>query len=179
MAYYVFVDNSNVWIEGKVASAVAKGYAKNPYDAHQRGIEDSSWRIDYGKLLNVVTDGNLTDIQKAVLYGSKPPHNDSLWNAIRAAQFEVNTLDRNSAGKEKAVDTSIVCDINKYLYTVSNENDIFVLVMGDKDFLPALEAIRAYKRKSIVSFWNNASGELISGADEFIDLTQELTRITY
>ena len=46
MSYFVFVDNSNVWIEGKVASAVARGFALNPYDAHQKGIEDSSWRID-------------------------------------------------------------------------------------------------------------------------------------
>ena len=179
MSYFIFVDNSNVWIEGKIASAVAKGYVANTVDAHQRGIEDSSWRIDYGKLLNVVADGNRTDINKAIMYGSKPPHNDSMWNAFRAAQYEVNTLDRNAAGKEKAVDTSIVCDINKYLYTQSNENDIFVLVMGDKDFLPALEAIRAYKRKSIVAFWDNASGELISGADKFINLTQSLASITY
>ena len=179
MEYFVFVDNSNVWIEGKVASAVAKGVAKNPYDAHQRGIEDSTWRIDYGKLLDVVTNGNLKDINKAVLYGSKPPHNDSLWQAIKDAQYEVNTLARNAVGKEKAIDTSIVCDINKYLYTVSKADDVFVLVMGDKDFLPAIEAIRKYKRKAIVVFWNNASSELISGADKYIDLTPELTRITY
>ena len=68
MSYFVFVDNSNVWIEGKVASAVAKGYAANTVDAHQRGIEDSSWRIDFGKLLNCVTGGNTTDIKRAVLY---------------------------------------------------------------------------------------------------------------
>lgn len=179
MAYFVFVDNSNVWIEGKVASAVDKGYANNPYDAHQRGIEDSSWRIDYGKLLSVVTDGNLTEINKAVLYGSKPPHKDSLWNAIRSQQYEVNTLDKNTSGKEKAVDTSIVCDISEYLYEVSKENDVFVLVMGDKDFLPALDKIRKHNRKAFVAFWNNASGELISGADKYIDLTQELTKITY
>lgn len=29
MGYYVFVDNSNVWIEGKYASAVRKGLARD------------------------------------------------------------------------------------------------------------------------------------------------------
>ena len=29
MSFFVFVDNSNVWIEGKTASAVVKGWAKN------------------------------------------------------------------------------------------------------------------------------------------------------
>lgn len=179
MAYYVFVDNSNVWIEGKIASAVAKGYASNTVDAHQRGIKDSSWRIDFGKLLNCVTQGDAAGIKRAVLFGSKPPHNDSLWNAIKAAQFEVNALDRNVAGKEKAVDTGIVCEITKSLYTESAEGDVFVLVMGDKDFVPALESIRAYKRTAIVAFWDNASGELISGADKFIDLTQNINSITH
>lgn len=179
MPYYVFVDNSNVWIEGKVASAVAKGYAANTVDAHKNGIEDPSWRIDFGKLLCCVTDGNTADKKRAVLFGSKPPHNDSLWNAMKSAQFEVNALDRNTAGKEKAVDTGIVCEITKSLYTESADGDVFILVLGDKDFLPALESIRAYKRKSLVAFWDNASGELISGADKYIDLTQRLQEITH
>lgn len=179
MSYFVFVDNSNVWIEGKVASAVARGFALNPYDAHQKGIEDSSWRIDYGKLLSVVTNGNTADIKKAFLFGSKPPHNDSLWNAIRAQQYEVVALDRNAAGKEKAVDTGIVSRIDRTLYKDASEGDIFVLVMGDKDFKPALESIREEKSKSIVAFWSNASGELISEADQFIDLSTRLAEITY
>lgn len=179
MSYFVFVDNSNVWIEGKVASAVAKGYAVNSVDAHRNGTEDSSWRIDFGKLLNCVTNGNTADIKRAVLFGSKPPHNDSLWNAMKSAQFEVIALDRNIVGKEKAIDTGIVCKIAEALYTESSEDDIFVLVMGDKDFVPALESIRRFKRQSIVAFWDNASGELIADADEYIDLTQKLHEVTY
>ena len=179
MAYFIFVDNSNVWIEGKVASAVAKGYASNPVDAHQKMIEDSSWRIDYGKLLSVVTDGDTASIKKAVLFGSKPPHNDSLWNAIKAQQYEVVALDRNVAGKEKAVDTGIISKIDKTLYRESAKGDVFGLVMGDKDFKPALDSIREEKCQSVVAFWNNASGELISEADKYVDLTNRLAEITY
>ena len=179
MSFFVFVDNSNVWIEGKIASAVAKGWAKNPVSAHIQKIEDTSWRLDFGKLLHCVTDGHVPDIKKAVLFGSKPPHNDSLWNAMAKAQFEVIALDRNAAGKEKAVDTGIISRIDKSLYKEASAGDTFILVMGDKDFIPALEAIREEGCSSVVAFWNNASAELISEADRFIDLTPKLTDISY
>ena len=179
MSYFVFVDNSNVWIEGKFASAVAQGWAKNIYDAHSRKCDDRAWRIDFGKLLNCVTNGNISNIKKAVLFGSKPPHNDSLWKAMANAQFEVVALDRNVANKEKAVDTGITAKIAKSLYKDASEGDTFVLVMGDKDFKPALEAIREENCKSVVAFWDNAAAELIGEADEFIDLTPLIENITY
>ena len=179
MSYFVFVDNSNVWIEGKIASAVAKGWAKNHIEAHRKKIEDCSWRIDFGKLLLCVTSGNIQSIKKAVLFGSKPPHNDSLWNAIANAQFEVIALNRNIAGKEKAVDTGIIARIDKALYKEASAGDTFVLVMGDKDFIPALEAIRDEGCSSVIAFWNNASGELVSEADCFIDLTTKISQISH
>ena len=179
MAYFIFVDNSNVWIEGKIASAVAIGWAKNPIEAHRLKIEDKSWRLDFGKLLRCVTNDNIADIKKAMLFGSKPPHNDSLWRAMANAQFEVVALDRNVAGKEKAIDTGIISKIDKALYKEATVGDIFILVMGDKDFIPALEAIREEGCSSIVAFWNNASGELVSEADSFIDLTQKISDISH
>lgn len=179
MSYFVFVDNSNVWIEGKIASAVAKKWAKNPVDAHLRKIEDKSWRIDFGKLLHCVTHGKIADIKKAVLFGSKPPHNDSLWNAMARTQFEVIALDRNIAGKEKAVDTGIIARIDKSLYKEASAGDTFILVMGDKDFVPALEAVRDEGCSSVVAFWNNASAELTAEADCFIDLTPKISEISY
>ena len=179
MSYFVFVDNSNVWIEGKTASAVAKGWAANTSEAHRKKIEDAAWRIDFGKLLKFVTGGKLSEIKSAVLFGSKPPHNDSLWKAMSHAQFEVVSLDRNVAGKEKAIDTGIISKIDKAVYKQSTAGDIFVLVMGDKDFKPALETIRDEQCKSIVAFWDNASGELISEADDYLNLTENIKAITH
>ena len=51
--------------------------------------------------------------------------------------------------------------------------------MGDKDFKPALETIREEKCQSIVAFWDNASAELISEADKFINLTLQIKAITH
>lgn len=45
MGYYVFVDNSNVWIEGKYAFAVKKGMVSDICTAHDRKISDNSWKF--------------------------------------------------------------------------------------------------------------------------------------
>lgn len=179
MAYYVFVDNSNVWIEGKFASAVAKGWVKNTYEAHKNGAEDSAWRIDFGKLLTFVTNGQISDVKRAVLFGSKPPQQDSLWAAMKQANFDVVTLDRNVVNKEKAVDTGIVQQIDRSLYKEAKPGDVFVLVMGDKDFIHSVQAIQEEQCVAKVAFWDNASGELISEADEFINLTSSIAQITH
>lgn len=179
MSYFVFVDNSNVWIEGKIASAVSKGWAANTAAAHASKIEDSAWRIDFGKLLSFVTDENLSDVKQAILFGSKPPLHDSLWKAMEEAQFEVAALDRNFANKEKAIDTGIVQRIDKCLYREAKKGDVFILVMGDKDFIHSIQAIRAENCVAKVAFWDNASGELVSEADEYINLTPNIAKITH
>lgn len=179
MSYFVFVDNSNVWIEGKFVSAVKKGWANSIFQAHQIGAEDTAWRIDFGKLLQFVTDNHVADVKRAVLFGSKPPQNDSLWDAMRNAQFEVSALDRNVANKEKAIDTGIVQEIAKSLYKDATEGDIFILVLGDKDFVPSVSAIRQENLIAKVAFWNHASGELVGEANEFIDLTKNIDSISH
>lgn len=98
---------------------------------------------------------------------------------MRQAQFEVVVLDRSIANKEKAIDTGIVQKIDKTLYQEAQKDDIFVLVMGDKDFLPSVQAIREEKCICHIAFWDNASAELISEADSFIDLTPEIAAITH
>lgn len=95
------------------------------------------------------------------------------------AQFEVEALDRNFANKEKAIDTGIVQRIAKCLYREAKEGDVFILVMGDKDFIHSVQAIRAENCVAKVAFWDNASGELVSEADEYIDLTSNIAKITH
>ena len=118
----------------------------------------------------------MSDIKSAVLFGSKPSHNDTFWGTISKIQLEIVSLDRNTKGKRN---TSIVSKIDRAVYKHSTVGDIFVLVVGDNDFMPALETIRAEKCKSIVAFWDNASGELISEADDYMNLTQNISSISY
>lgn len=179
MAYYVFVDNSNVWIEGKYVSAVKKGLASNIVEAHNRKICDNSWKMDFGKLLSCVVDGKITDVKEAVIVGSKPTQKDSLWNAMNTAGFTVKTQQRSPSNKEKKIDTGIVQIINDTLYEISKEHDVFVLVMGDKDFVPVVEAIERKGRKAIVAFWGNVAGELIVSSSEYLNLDDKFDEISY
>ena len=179
MGYHIFVDNSNVWIEGQYASAVNKKQANNMSDAHDNNVKDDSWRIDFGKLLDLVTDKNPMDIKTALLLGSKPPRNDTLWNTAKSAGFEVELLTRNAQNREKAIDTGIVQKLDKCLYRKATEGDIFILVAGDKDFIHSIRAIREENLTARVVFWDNISGELKAEANEFIDLSQRIQEITY
>lgn len=76
--------------------------------------------------------------------------------------FEVHNRDRNIL-KERKVDTGIVAEILKTLYIQASQNDVFILVMGDSDFVPVISQIRDRGVKCIIAFWDNVSGELKKG----------------
>lgn len=179
MGYYVFVDNSNVWIEGKYASAVRKGMANDIVSAHADKICDNSWKLDFGKLLSCVVDGQVNEVKEAIIIGSKPTHKDSLWKAMETAGFKVETFQRNESNKEKKVDTGIVQVINKKLYKESEEGDVFVLVLGDKDYVPTVEAIEEENRKARIVFWDNVAGELTMAASEYVRLEDKIDEISH
>lgn len=107
MVLFVYVDNSNVWIEGRRGSAVAKGMAPSFQDAFDDKITDPSWSYDFGRLYELACPEG-EQIGRSLLLGSRPPANDSLWDMARAASFEVEVYDRNVANREKQVDTGLV-----------------------------------------------------------------------
>ena len=80
MANYLYVDNSNVWIEGMRVSAVANGIASDLWTAIDNRIVDYNWKIDFGKL-HEFAGGE--EIGQAVLYGSRPPANDTYGRLAR------------------------------------------------------------------------------------------------
>ena len=58
MAEYVYVDNSNVFIEGKRVAAVQRGLAADIWQAINYGIFDNTYRLDFGKLHRFVAGDN-------------------------------------------------------------------------------------------------------------------------
>lgn len=128
----IIVDNSNIFIEGGKYSAKQKGVVRGPGDT--RDAHDPSWRVDFDKLLLEVAEGQT--ITKAILVGSRPPKNDLVWEAAKAHGFTVTTHDRNSAGKEKAVDTELVAQGTELVCT--EPPGILKLLSGDRDFLPLI-----------------------------------------
>lgn len=177
MANFLYVDNSNVWIEGMHVAAVANGIAPTIWDALENGICDYSWKIDFGKLYQFA-GGDKKDVGRAVLYGSRPPKNDSLWSVAKAKGFEVVVYDRNAANKEKKVDTSIAADMIADSYELMDpKKDEVTLVSGDRDLVPAVEKLCKRKFKVDLVFWDHASGELRAACTNFISLNQYLALI--
>jgi len=175
MSTYIYVDNSNVWIEGKHVSAVEKGMAANLDVAMKHCICDQYWTYDFGKLLQF-TVGDLSKIGRAVLFGSKPPITDTLWDAARSAGFEVKTEDRSYyTNKEKKIDMGIGTTIleDSFIRMTPGSDDV-VLVAGDRDYVPVVESLKSRGIEFNVCFWNHASSELKNLANNFYSLNPHL-----
>jgi uncharacterized LabA/DUF88 family protein len=175
MADYIYVDNSNVYIEGKRVSAVAKGLAMNIYDAMNNRILDYAYTISFGRLHEFVAGNDASKIARAVLFGSRPPPDDSIWKYAERAGFELVLEDRNVANKEKKIDTGIVSAMVRDAYKKMNaESDVIVLVAGDSDFVPPVRDLIEDGFKVEVVFWDHVSKELKEISTRFISLNQHL-----
>ncbi|NWG39817.1 MAG: NYN domain-containing protein [Hydrogenophilaceae bacterium] len=178
MADYIYVDNSNLYIEGRRVSAVKTGLASNIVEAMKLGILDHGYTISFGKLHQFLTGDDLSKIKRAALYGSRPPPNDSIWQYAKKAGFELHLEDRNYANKEKKIDTGIATLMTKDAYKYGKPNeDVFVLVAGDKDYVPTLNELRADGYNVEVVFWKHAAQELKDAASKFIALDNFLDNL--
>src|SRR5205085_5487677 len=142
MADWIYVDNSNVFIEGQRVSAVQTGMAPSIWDALDYRILDHSYRMSFGKLYRFVAGDVREDIARAMLFGSRPPANDAVWQMAEEAGFEVIVHDRNFANKEKKIDTGIVAAMTRDAYRNAHAGDVFTIVSGDNDYVPAVEQLR-------------------------------------
>ncbi|MDP1549011.1 MAG: NYN domain-containing protein [Nitrosomonas sp.] len=180
MAELVYVDNSNVFIEGKKAKAVESGLAMNIYDAMSNRILEQSYKIDFGKLHDFIAGTDKREIKRCMLFGSRPPSSDTIWDIARRAGFEVITEDRNVANKEKKIDTGIVAAMTKDAYTITKkETDIITLVAGDADFVPSVRMLVEDGFNVEVVFWGHAAQELKDACSKFIDLNSNLNHLSY
>jgi hypothetical protein len=100
-------------------------------------------------------------IKRAMLFGSRPPANDSLWTLAKRAGFEVVVEERNVQNKEKKIDTGIVAAMVRDAYTrADKDGDTITLVAGDADYVPAVRQLIEDGYTVEVVFWGHASQEL-------------------
>jgi uncharacterized LabA/DUF88 family protein len=127
MECYVFIDDSNLWIAGQ------KAQGKKMKDVDT----DTRFRVDLGKFLHLLT--NDRHVAQAFLFGSVPPPNDTVWKAAREKNYTVKTFQKSGSGREKEVDSAMVHEITKTMYTLeSRENVTFIVVTGDRDLKPPI-----------------------------------------
>ncbi len=180
MAELVYVDNSNIFIEGKRVKAVDSGLAMNIYDAMNNRILEQSYKIDFGRLHDFVAGTDKTEIKRCMLFGSKPPSSDTIWRIAKKAGFEVITEDRNVANKEKKIDTGIVFAMTKDAYRiVDKSSDTITLVAGDADFVPPVRDLVEDGYNVEVVFWEHAAKELQEVCSKFINLNPSLDHLAY
>ena len=177
---FTYVDNSNVFVEGSRASAVAKKLpgAETYVAAMNNHVTDKTWQPDYGRLHEFVC-GDKSEIGCAKLWGSPPP-TDTFWEMVRRKGFEVKTYEKNFAGKEKKVDVAIAHQITKDVYSgkVRKGIDEVTLVAGDKDFVPVVEDLVENGYIVHVVFWDNAAPELRAVCSKFTSLNPFLPHLT-
>jgi uncharacterized LabA/DUF88 family protein len=177
---YIYVDNSNLYIEGRRVSAVAQGLADDIHDAMNNGVLDHAYTISFGKLHEFLVGQDSRHIKRAALFGSRPPPNDGIWKYAKSAGFELHLEDRNYANKEKKIDTGIATLITKDAYKSDGYkagkpgDDTFVLVAGDADYVPTIKALQEDGFIVEVVFWNHASRELRQTASRFTGLDSYL-----
>jgi uncharacterized LabA/DUF88 family protein len=177
VANLLYVDNSNIWIEGMHVSAVEVGMAPNVWSAQNNRICDTGWKLDFGRLFQFA-GGDKTQVKRAVLFGSRPPPNDSLWDAAKRKGFEVVVYDRNVKNREKKIDTDIVATMIADSYEILDiKNDEMTLVAGDADYVPAIEKLTKRGIPVHVVFWAHAARELREAATKFVDLNPFLNHL--
>ena len=180
---YIYVDNSNLYIEGRRASAVALGIATSIVQAMNDGILDHGYTVSFGKLHEFLCGADKRQIKRAALFGSRPPPNDGIWKYAKKAGFELHLEDRNFANKEKKIDTGIATLLTKDAYKSDAykkgkpKEDTFVLVAGDSDYVPTIKELRADGFRVEVVFWNHAARELRDIASKFIGLDAHLENL--
>lgn len=174
MADWVYVDNSNVFIEGKRVSAVKLGLAPSIWDAIEYRILDNDYRMSFGKLYEFVAGNNRAETARAMLFGSRPPANDAIWDIAKKAGWEVIVHDRNFNNKEKKIDTGITAALTRDAYKNAQPGDVFTIVSGDTDYVPAVEQLREDGFQVDVVFWEHAGKELREIASNFIPLNPHL-----
>lgn len=150
---FIFIDNSNIWIQAKKIEGMRKKFELG---------EDPRVRLDIGSLVRVLTKGN--NFLGGFIFGSKPPSNDSFWNAIEVhSKCKVIAHERSIyTNQEKKVDTSMCVEMMTYAFQSKKTATVIAVCSGDLDYKPAIEKIVDCTALNIElwSWESSLSGEL-------------------
>ena len=159
---FIYVDNSNVWIEGKKLAAKQQKL---------KCVEDPRMRLDIGKVADVVANGR--HVAWGVLYGSEPPPIDTVWNKIREFGWKVVTNKRSTIqNKEKQVDQQLVADIIALVCDKDIAKGKIAVISGDADVIPAIKEDEGWSFE--IWMWETA---ISTGLKDLADKKPELLKI--
>jgi uncharacterized LabA/DUF88 family protein len=173
MSRFIYVDNSNLFIEARKLATVQKGMVGSMREAQEVRAMDNTYNIDYFHLMHLLAAGGR--IGRAALFGSKVTADDAIWAHADEAGWEVRSFERNQKNREKKIDIAVVTEmlIDAFKH-VDSRNDQIVLVAGDSDYLPAVVRLREEGFVVLVYFWSQGATELKQVATEFICMDDHL-----
>ncbi|KAJ3335425.1 hypothetical protein HDU93_005520 [Gonapodya sp. JEL0774] len=188
---YIFIDNSNLFIEGKyaVGEHLLVGYRNNTRsnDPTSLKLQFKNLRIDHGMLIDTIA--GTRQVQKVFVVGSRPPANDTLWEKIRTSREEglihVEVFDRNVAGKEKRVDTYLTTQMVALGYQAKYDNNfphcIFAVVAGDADYVPPITQVKNISSsfKWETWFWKHSTQKSLKEISYFVGLDDHYRRFCH
>lgn len=176
MRSYIFVDNSNVFIEGQRAAAIAE-------NSVTRG---KLYRLDFGRLFDYLNPERANSFfqlgteQFPKLYGSEPPPLDSIWRVLEAMGVGLKIFKKNPRGIEKRVDAALIIDCTKLVSKWQPKPDgEIVIVAGDADYYDLVGDARAEGWPVRVLCWKHATAQFVQNLPEFRDLTPHLKTIGF
>lgn len=177
---FVFVDDSNLWIEGQRVSAVKTGLARNMWEAQAKQTLDHSWRMDAWALREILVDWAKVPVPQAVLVGSETGRDLNWWNLAKRAGFRVEVVRRDPCRREKKVDVALASQVWSCVHQKMRPRlDGITLVTGDGDFVPLVQGVRKLGIQVKVAFWSHANRELKDAGDEFEDLDPYFSHVTH
>lgn len=179
MAKFVYVDNSNVFIEGQRIAAVRSKNAPSIDYAMNHKMLNSDYRIDFKKFFHFLCGHDDDAISRAAVFCSRSETNALTLESAQSAGFEILAEDRNVVNKEKRVDTRLVTEMVRDAYTrVDKTKDKLVLAAGDGDYVPPVDTLVKDGFTVDVVFWSNASRELTVVCTKFYKLDSHFDNVT-
>lgn len=163
---HIFVDGSNLYIEGQRVSQ----YRALAEIARPQRVQDCpcdlTYRVDFAHLFAYLEPSTTAPH----LVGSRSDNSASMFEAARFAGFTTTVLDRNASNREKAVDMTLAMLVIERIWLKNPKLVRVILVAGDRDYVPLVEFLQRRGIEIEVHFWGHASHELKQAASRFISL---------
>ena len=173
---YIFVDNSNIFIEGQKAAAKAENSE----------VAGKLYRVDFGRLFAFLRPrGNecffsLGGEDFPKLYGSEPPPLDSLWKILGKMGVSLKIFRKNPRGLEKRVDAALIWDYSRLILELQKTPDgELVIVAGDADYYDLIERGKERRWKVRIVCWRHATAQIVQRLPQFEDLTPHLKQVGF
>jgi len=134
-------------------------------------------KVDYGKLLDGLV-GN-RQIVRAIAYIIQKPDVDQrgfhealfrFGYELKIKELKIRSNESGGTSAKGSWDVGMTVDA----MTMANKIDTFILVTGDGDYIPLVNALKVHGcRVEVCSFERSTAGELIKAADQYIPMQEE------